>query len=109
MSNLFYLSYKELNKKSLQLAQLLKEKGMQPDTIIAIMVERSIEMIIGLLGILKVGGAYLPIDPEYPQKRINYMLKDSKAGVLVTTGEKIEKMSRINEKMVNGQWLIVNY
>jgi tyrocidine synthetase-3 len=81
--NMSYLSYKELNKKSNQLAHLLQEKGVQPDTIVSIMMERSIDMIIGLMGILKAGAAYLPIDPEYPQERIDYMLKDSGVQVMV--------------------------
>jgi amino acid adenylation domain-containing protein len=77
------LTYKELNEKSNRLALVLIEKGVLADDIAAIMVERSIEMIIGILGILKAGGAYLPIDPDYPQERIDYMLKDSSAKVLV--------------------------
>jgi tyrocidine synthetase-3 len=78
------LTYKELNEKSNQLAHLLKEKGVQPETIVAIMIERSVEMIIGLLGILKTGGAYLPIDLQYPAGRINFILAASKTNVLVT-------------------------
>ncbi|NIM13605.1 MAG: AMP-binding protein, partial [Candidatus Aminicenantes bacterium] len=77
------MTYRELNKKSNQLAHLLREKGIVPDTIAAIMVERSLEMIIGILGILKAGGAYLPIDPDYPEERIKYMLEDSKAKILL--------------------------
>ena len=68
--------------------RLFIEKGVGPDTIVGIMMERSIEMIIGILGILKAGGAYLPIDPEYPQERIDYMLKDSAAKLLVITNNK---------------------
>jgi len=89
------LTYRKLNEKSNHLAGILKEKGVCPDTIVGIMVERSIEMIIGILGILKSGGAYLPIDPEYPKQRIDYMLKDSGAKLLVTTnkieGEKVRR------------------
>ncbi|NIM18093.1 MAG: AMP-binding protein, partial [Candidatus Aminicenantes bacterium] len=77
------ITYRELNKRSKRLAHLLKEKGVLADSIVGIKVERSVEMIIGILGILKAGGAYLPIDPEYPQERIDYMLKDSKAKVLL--------------------------
>ncbi|MDQ1352804.1 MAG: hypothetical protein QG657_3110, partial [Acidobacteriota bacterium] len=77
------LSYKKLNEQSDRLAGLLIEKGVQRDTIVGIMVERSIEMVIGIFGILKAGGAYLPIDPDYPQERIDYMLKDSGAQLLV--------------------------
>ncbi|MGE5341613.1 MAG: amino acid adenylation domain-containing protein [Candidatus Omnitrophota bacterium] len=79
------LSYKELNKKSEQLAYQLIEKGVKPDTIVGITIERSIEMIIGLLAILKAGGAYLPIDPDSPQERIDFMLNDSRAKFLLAT------------------------
>ncbi|UCH92480.1 MAG: amino acid adenylation domain-containing protein, partial [Candidatus Aminicenantes bacterium] len=79
-----HLSYGELNKKAGQLAEVLKEKDVLADTIIGIMVERSIETIISLLGILKVGGVYLPIDPDYPEERKQYMLKDSGAKILLT-------------------------
>jgi len=80
-----HLTYQELNEGSNQLAGILRQKGVKLDTVVGIMVERSIEMIIGLLGILKSGGAYLPIDTEYPQDRIDYILKDSNVGVLLTT------------------------
>jgi amino acid adenylation domain-containing protein/non-ribosomal peptide synthase protein (TIGR01720 family) len=79
------LTYNELNEKSNQLAHLLRAKGVEPDTFVALVVTPSAEMAVGILGILKAGGAYLPIDPEYPQDRINYMLKDSNAKILVTT------------------------
>jgi amino acid adenylation domain-containing protein len=78
-----HISYRELNEKSNRLAHLLIRKGVKPDTIVAMMMDRSIEMIIAIFGILKAGGAYLPIDLEYPEDRINYMLKDSNAQVLV--------------------------
>jgi amino acid adenylation domain-containing protein len=81
------ITYRELNNKSHQLAGMLKQQGVAADTIVGIMVERSIEMIIGILGILKSGGAYLPIDPGYPQKRVDYMLKDSGAKILLTGQE----------------------
>ncbi|HYF81964.1 MAG TPA: amino acid adenylation domain-containing protein, partial [Clostridia bacterium] len=71
------LTYRELNEKANQLARVLKEKGVVPDSIVGIMVEPSLEMITGIMGILKAGGAYLPIDPEYPADRIRYMLEDS--------------------------------
>ncbi|HLP46995.1 MAG TPA: amino acid adenylation domain-containing protein, partial [Candidatus Kapabacteria bacterium] len=95
-----HVTYDELNKQSGRLAGMLIEKGVLPDSIVAIMMERSIEMIIGLLGILKSGGAYLPIDPNYPQERIDYMSKDSNAGILLTDDE--------NKKTDNCQCSIVN-
>ncbi|MCX6580312.1 MAG: amino acid adenylation domain-containing protein, partial [Candidatus Aminicenantes bacterium] len=90
-----HTTYRQLNEQSNRLAGLLSEKGVLPDSIVAIMMERSIEMIIAIFGILKAGGAYLPIDPDYPQERIDYMLKDSGAKLLVTTydeeGEKVRR------------------
>ncbi|WP_406617652.1 amino acid adenylation domain-containing protein [Bacillus velezensis] len=77
------LTYKELNEKSNSLANLLRQKGIRENSIVGIMTERSLEMIIGIIGVLKAGGAYLPIDPEYPDERVNYMLKDSDANILL--------------------------
>ncbi|HLP60519.1 MAG TPA: amino acid adenylation domain-containing protein, partial [Candidatus Deferrimicrobium sp.] len=96
------LTYRQLNEQSNQLAGVLIDKGVQTDAIVGIMVERSVEMVVGIIGILKSGGAYLPIDPEYPQERIEYMLKDSGSQLLVTTynkeGEKVRKWER--EKVI---------
>ncbi|UCH93478.1 MAG: AMP-binding protein, partial [Candidatus Aminicenantes bacterium] len=77
------ITYRKLNEKSRQLAGVLIERGVKPDTIAGIMVEHSIAMVIGILGILKAGGTYLPIDPKYPQERIAFMLKDSSARILL--------------------------
>jgi amino acid adenylation domain-containing protein len=88
MTYMTYISYRELNKKSNQLARLLSEKGVKQDTFAAIMVERSIEMIIVVLAILKADGAYLPIDPNYPTERKKYMLTDSGVGLLLTNLDK---------------------
>ncbi|MFC2140701.1 amino acid adenylation domain-containing protein [Acidobacteriota bacterium] len=78
-----HLTYKKLNQSSHGLACLLKEQGVKTGDIAGIIVERSVEMIIGLLGILKAGAAYLPTAPDYPQERINYMLRDSNVKALV--------------------------
>lgn len=80
------ISYKELNEKSNILAHYLIKNGTKPHDIVGLMLNRSIELAIGLLAILKVGAAYLPIDPEYPQDRINYMLEDSNAKLVLTKG-----------------------
>ncbi len=77
------ITYRQLNEQSGKLAGVLIEKGVLADSIVGIMMERSIEMIVGISGILKAGGAYLPIDPDYPQERIDYMLKDSNAKILI--------------------------
>jgi amino acid adenylation domain-containing protein len=92
------ITYKELNLRSGRLAGWLIEKGVLVDNIVGIMLERSVEMIIGILGILKSGAAYLPIDPNYPGERIDFMLKDSNARVLVTTPEPQVKVKAEVEK-----------
>jgi amino acid adenylation domain-containing protein len=79
------ITYCQLNERSNQLAYVLMEKGVQPDTIVGIMLERSPEMIIAILGILKAGGAYMPIDPDYPLERKKFMLDDANAHILLTS------------------------
>ncbi|TCW37425.1 bacitracin synthase 3 [Laceyella sacchari] len=78
------LTYRELDEQANRLARALRKKGVQPEQFVGILLERSPEMIIALLGVLKAGAAYLPIDPEYPQERIRYMLDDSQAKWLIT-------------------------
>ncbi|MCP5107872.1 MAG: amino acid adenylation domain-containing protein, partial [bacterium] len=82
----FQLTYRELNKRANRLARFLRSRGAGPGSIVGLMVEKSLEMMIGILGILKAGCAYLPIDLAYPARRIQYMLKDSSARMLVTYG-----------------------
>ena len=86
------LTYKELNEKSNSLARILRKKGVKSDSIVGIMVNRSIEMIVGIMAIIKSGGAYLPIDPTYPIERIEYMLKDSKANILLSKDSLVESL-----------------
>jgi amino acid adenylation domain-containing protein len=78
------LTYGELNSRANQLAHYLLSLGVKPETKVGICVERSLEMVIGLLGIQKAGGAYVPIDPTLPTERISYMLEDSQVPVLLT-------------------------
>jgi amino acid adenylation domain-containing protein/FkbM family methyltransferase len=80
------LSYAELNCKANQLAHLLRERGVGPEMIVGICVERSLEMVISLLGVLKAGGAYLPLDPGYPEERLAYMLADAQPLCVITAG-----------------------
>ncbi|MGD2088698.1 MAG: amino acid adenylation domain-containing protein, partial [Candidatus Aminicenantes bacterium] len=78
------VTYRELNQKSDQLADALMKRGIQADMIVGIMVNRSVEIVASILGILKSGGVYMPIDPDYPQERINYILADSAAKIQLT-------------------------
>ncbi|MGD9855339.1 MAG: amino acid adenylation domain-containing protein, partial [Planctomycetaceae bacterium] len=77
------LTYRELNRRANQLARRLHESRVS-GRIVGIYMERSLEMVVGLLGTLKAGAAYLPLDPSYPRERINYMLSDSQVPVVVT-------------------------
>ena len=78
------LTYRELDARADGLAAKLRTLGVGPDVIVGLCVERGAEMVIGMLGIQKAGGAYLPLDPNYPADRIDYMLEDAEAPVLVT-------------------------
>ncbi|MFZ5918978.1 MAG: amino acid adenylation domain-containing protein [Chloroflexota bacterium] len=78
------LTYGELNARANQLAHYMSKLGVGPETIVGLCVERSPEMVVGLLGVMKAGGAYLPLDPDYPEERLAYMLTDSQAGLLLT-------------------------
>ncbi|MEE7624536.1 amino acid adenylation domain-containing protein, partial [Methylobacter sp. Wu8] len=86
------LTYRELNERANQLAHYLIGFGVRPDNLIGLYVERSLEMVIGLLGILKAGCAYVPLDPSYPQERIQYLLDDSGTRILITQKHLLEKI-----------------
>jgi amino acid adenylation domain-containing protein len=82
------LTYLELNQKANQLARQLRRKGVKAETVVGIMAERSLEMIIGILGVFKAGGAYLPIGRDNPPDRIRYMLENSGVKLLLTQGQR---------------------
>ncbi|MCP5102896.1 MAG: amino acid adenylation domain-containing protein, partial [bacterium] len=84
LSSLPVLEYRELNEKAAQTAGILWKEGIRPGSIVGIMTDASVEMITAIMAVLKSGGAYLPIDPAYPDERIRYMLADSGAGILLT-------------------------
>ena len=97
------MTYQKLNIKSNQLAriirlQYIKTTGnkLQPDTLIALCLERSFEMIISMLAVLKAGGAYVPIDPYSPQARIQYILEDTQAEILLTQQSLKAKLNKVN-------------
>jgi len=86
------VSYEELNRRANQLAHHLRELGVGAETLVAVLLERSVELVVGLLGVLKAGGAYVPIDPEYPAERVRYMLADCGARVLLTQAALAEQV-----------------
>ncbi|HVH67069.1 MAG TPA: amino acid adenylation domain-containing protein [Gemmatimonadales bacterium] len=78
------LSYRELDGRATRLARHLQDRGVAPDVCVGLLVERSLDMVVGLLGILKAGAAYVPLDPAFPPERLGYMVTDSGMLVLVT-------------------------
>ncbi|MDQ3193411.1 MAG: AMP-binding protein, partial [Bacteroidota bacterium] len=87
------LTYRELDTISNQLANLLINKGVTPDTLVGVYLERCPEMIVALLGILKAGGAYVPIDPAYPKERVDYMIRDSEVKLILSMKEVVKNIS----------------
>ncbi|WP_199425894.1 amino acid adenylation domain-containing protein [Thermaerobacillus caldiproteolyticus] len=86
------LSYAELNKRANQLAHFLIEKGIGPERVVALALPRSLEMVIGILAVLKAGGTYLPLDPDYPEDRIAYMMEDARPMYVITNKEIASKL-----------------
>jgi amino acid adenylation domain-containing protein/non-ribosomal peptide synthase protein (TIGR01720 family) len=86
------LTFGELNARANQLALYLQGRNVQRDTLVAICVERSLEMAVGLLGILKAGGAYVPLDPTYPAERLEFLLQDTGAALLLTQARLLPRL-----------------
>ncbi|BAY09129.1 non-ribosomal peptide synthetase [Calothrix sp. NIES-2098] len=78
------LTYQELNQRANQLAHHLQNLGVGPEVLVGICVERSLEMVVGMLAVLKAGAAYVPLDPAYPQERLAFMMSDAQVQVLLT-------------------------
>ena len=94
------LSYEELDRRSNQLAHLLEKKGVKADVRVGLCVERSADMLVALLGILKAGGAYVPLDPAYPADRIQYVLSDANAKVLVTESRLLQSLPKLSAEVL---------
>ena len=86
------LTYAELNEQANWLAHHLMTLGVGPDVRVGICVERSVEMVVGLLAVLKAGGAYLPLDPAYPAERLAYMVQDAGPAVLLTQSQLLDRL-----------------
>ncbi|HEX2523710.1 MAG TPA: amino acid adenylation domain-containing protein, partial [Terriglobia bacterium] len=84
------LTYGELNRRANQLGHYLKQRGVGPEVRVGICLNRSVEMVVGLLGILKAGGTYVPLDRAYPGERLNYMIQDAGIRMLLTQQQGLE-------------------
>lgn len=89
------LSYRELDEEANRLARRLQKQGAGKGSVVALYTKRSLELVIGILGVLKAGAAYLPVDPKLPEDRISYMLADSAAACLLTHQEMKEKAAQL--------------
>ncbi|WP_041741853.1 non-ribosomal peptide synthetase [Collimonas fungivorans] len=87
------MRYGELDQCAIRVAAALLDAGVRPDTAVALCVERSFDMVVALLGVLKAGAAYLPIDPDYPPERIAYMLNDALPAVVITQAHLRERVA----------------
>ena len=94
------LTYEELNRRANQLANHLRLLGVGPEVPVGICLKHSLEMVIGLLGILKAGGVYVPLDPAYPKERIAFMLEDADVPVILTQEALLAGLPEHNAKVV---------
>src|SRR6185503_779166 len=100
------LTYRDLNERANQLAHYLRARGVSPDTLVGLCIERSADMVVAILGILKAGGAYLPLDPSYPQDRLAFMLEDAGVPVLLTNESLLSQLPPYRGEVVaiDRQW-----
>ena len=102
------LSYRELNERSNRLARHLRRCGVGPDVIVGLCVERSLDMVVGLLGVLKAGGAYLPLDPSYPAERLAFMIDDARPLlILAQQGTESVLPPNIDTLRLDADWTLV--
>ncbi|MEH1944124.1 MAG: amino acid adenylation domain-containing protein [Nostoc sp.] len=104
------LTYQELNRRANKVAHYLQSLGVGTEVLVGICVERSLDTIVGLLGILKAGAAYLPLDPTYPKERLSFMLSDSQVQVLLTQQKFVDEFSASGVKTVclDSNWESIN-
>jgi amino acid adenylation domain-containing protein/non-ribosomal peptide synthase protein (TIGR01720 family) len=103
------LTYRELNRRANQVAHHLRSLGVGSDVLVGICVERSLEMVVGLLGILKAGAAYVPLDPSYPAERLAFMLEDAQVPILLTQQRLVSRLPKHGAKAIclDADWEII--
>ncbi|OXM65719.1 non-ribosomal peptide synthetase/MFS transporter [Amycolatopsis vastitatis] len=94
------LSYADLDARANGIARLLREQGVGTDDVVAICAERSPELVVGLLSVLKAGAAYLPLDPEYPAERLAFMLSDAKPAAILTQRRLLDELPPLERKPI---------
>jgi amino acid adenylation domain-containing protein len=96
------ITFRDLNEQADRLASILKNFGVGPDILVAIFLERSVEMMVALLATLKAGGAYVPLDAQYPSERLNFMIEDAKPAILLTEETLLQRL-----RPTGMPWLLV--
>ncbi|WP_458118712.1 amino acid adenylation domain-containing protein [Paenibacillus sp. Z6-24] len=94
------LSYKQLNQQANQLAHALRAEKVQPGTIVAVIADRSVYTIVGMLAVIKAGGTYMPVDPDYPKERILYMLENSQTDIILTKQSDAAQYSQLVSRCI---------
>lgn len=94
------ITYKELNKRSNQVAHCLQKNGVISEALVGLCVERSPEMVVGMLGILKAGGVYVPLDPLDPTDRLRYLIEDTKMALVLTSQHWLSYLEQHNSKVI---------
>ncbi|MBV8816907.1 MAG: amino acid adenylation domain-containing protein, partial [Acidobacteriaceae bacterium] len=104
------LTYGELDRRANQLGNHLQKLGVGPEVIVGLCVERSPEMVVGLLGIMKAGGAYLPLDPNYPAERLAYMLSDARTPVVLTQAHLLDQLPvhEASVVQIDADWPVIS-
>ncbi|MCK1516313.1 amino acid adenylation domain-containing protein [Bradyrhizobium sp. 190] len=100
------LSYGVLNGRANRLARRLRDRGVGTDGVVGLALERGVEMMVALLAVLKAGGAYLPLDPDYPPERLSHMLRDSGAALVLTQRTLLDQFSPVLEETGAQAWLL---
>jgi amino acid adenylation domain-containing protein len=100
------ITYGELNRRANHTAHYLQRLGVGPEVLVGICMERSLDMVVGVLGVLKAGGAYLPLDPSYPQDRLAFMVEDARVRVLLTQKRLIKNLPDHKARMIalDSEW-----
>ncbi|MFN0242929.1 MAG: MupA/Atu3671 family FMN-dependent luciferase-like monooxygenase [Planctomycetota bacterium] len=103
------LSYRELNERANQLAAHLRGLGVRPDSLVGVYLERSLDLVVAIVGVHKAGGAYVPLDPAFPKDRVAYMLEDSRAALLVTQESLAPNLAGTPAKVVriDSDWSVI--
>ena len=103
------LTFEELNRRANQLAHHLHQLGIRPGALVGICMERSVDMVVALLGVLKTGGAYLPLDPAYPSGRLAFMLAEAQVSLLLTQDRLLSAVptADVSRLCVDSEWQVI--